>query len=219
MKYDPGDYELHISFGGDEEYLDTSMNVEVNVSGTKEAKKTTSKKSTKSKTTKKTSKKKKSTKKSNKAKKNTSSKTRVIKGNPSKYVRKLALNIVGDSTGLAAAKKIVKYVDSHVKYELYPNFHRSPDTVLKKGRANCCDQARTVLTLCDAAGCTEALTLKYVHVHSGSKGHVFCKIITKSSGKWRYVDTCKWGGKAWGNYVHGYGSPPGSQSTYPNRPF
>ena len=135
------------------------------------------------------------------------------------YVRKLALNIVGDSTGLAAAKKIVAYVDSHVKYELYPNFHRSPDTVLKKGRANCCDQARTVLTLCDAAGCTEALTLKYVHVSTGSKGHVFCKIITKSSGKWRYVDTCKWGGKAWGNYVKGYGSPPGSQSTYPNLPF
>jgi len=219
LKYDPGDWELHISFGGDEEYLDCNMTTEVNVSGTKEAKKTTASKSTKSKTTKKTSKKKKSTKKSNKAKKNTSTKTRTISGNPSKYVRKLALNIVGDSTGLAAAKKIVRYVDSHVKYELYPNFHRSPDTVLKKGRANCCDQARTVLTLCDAAGCTEALTLKYVHVSSGSKGHVFCKIITKSSGKWRYVDTCKWGGKAWGHYVKGYGSPPGSQSTYPNRPF
>ena len=219
LKYDPGDYELVITFGGDEEYLDTSMTVEVNVSGTKEAKKTTASKSTKSKTTKKTSKKKKSTKKSNKAKKNTSTKTRVISGNPSKYVRKLALNIVGDSTGLAAAKKIVAYVDSHVKYELYANFHRSPDTVLKKGRANCCDQARTVLTLCDAAGCTSSLTLKYVHVSSGAKGHVFCRIITNSSGKWRYVDTCKWGGKAWGNYVHGYGSAPGNQSTYPNLPF
>ena len=222
LKYDPADYELVITFRGDEEYLDTSMTVEVNVSGTKEAKKksTSKKKSTKSKTTKKTANKAKNLKTlGNKAKKVTSTKTRVISGNPSKYVRKLALNIVGDSTGLAAAKKIVKYVDSHVKYELYPNFHRSPDTVLKKGRANCCDQARTVLTLCDAAGCTEALTLKYVHVHSDSKGHVFCKIITKSSGKWRYVDTCKWGGKAWGHYVKGYGSPPGRQSTYPNRPF
>ena len=134
-------------------------------------------------------------------------------------MRKLALNIVGDSTGLAAAKKIVAYVDSHVKYELYANFHRSPDTVLKKGRANCCDQARTVLTLCDAAGCTDKLTLKYVHVSKGSIGHVFCKIVTKNTGKWRYVDTCKWGGKAWGNYVHGYGSPPGTQTNYPNRPF
>ena len=219
LKYDPGNYELHISFGGDEEYLDCSMNVEVNVSGTKEAKKTTASKSTKSKTTKKTSTKKKSTKKTNKAKKNTSTKTRVISGNPSAYVRKLALNIVGDSKGTAAAKKIVKYVDTHVKYELYANFHRSPDTVLKKGRANCCDQARTVLTLCDAAGCTEYLTLKYVHVSSGSKGHVFCRLISRSNGKWVYVDTCKWGGKAWGNYVKGYGSAPGSQSTYPTRPF
>ena len=221
LKYDPGDWELAISFGGDEEYLDCNMTVDINVSGVKQGKATASdKKTTKSKTVKKTSNKKKDTKaKKNKAKKVTSTKTRQISGNPSAYVRKLALNIVGDSTGLAAAKKIVKYVDSHVKYELYANFHRSPDTVLKKGRANCCDQARTVLTLCDAAGCTEALTLKYVHVHSGSVGHVFCRIITNSSGKWRYVDTCKWGGKAWGNYVHGYGTAPGTQTTYPTLPF
>ena len=221
LKYDPGDYQLVITFGGDEEYLDCTMTVDVNVSGVKQAKTTTTnKKTTKSKTTKKTANKTKNTKaKTNKAKKVTSTKTRTITGNPSAYVRKLALNIVGDSTGLAAAKKIVKYVDSHVKYELYPNFHRSPDTVLKKGRANCCDQARTVLTLCDAAGCTSSLTLKYVHVSTGSKGHVFCRIITNSSGKWRYVDTCKWGGKAWGNYVHGYGTAPGTQSTYPNLPF
>ena len=221
LKYDPGDYQIVITFGGDEEYLDCTMTVDVNVSGVKQAKATaTEKKITKSKTNKKTANKTKDTKaKSNKAKKVTSTKTRTITGNPSAYVRKLALNIVGDSTGLAAAKKIVKYVDSHVKYELYPNFHRSPDTVLKKGRANCCDQARTVLTLCDAAGCTSSLTLKYVHVSTGSKGHVFCRIITNSSGKWRYVDTCKWGGKAWGNYVHGYGTAPGTQTTYPTLPF
>ena len=226
LKFDPGNYELAISFGGDEEYLDCAMSIEVNVSGTKQAKETattttkTKTKTSKQKTTKKTAKKKTSTKKkTNAAKKNTSTKARTITGNPSSYVRKLALNIVGDSTGLAAAKKIVKYVDNHVKYELYANFHKSPDKVLKSGKANCCDQARTVLTLCDAAGCTSSLTLKYVHVHSGSKGHVFCRIITNSSGKWRYVDTCKWGGKSWGNYVHGYGTPPGSQSTYPTLPF
>ena len=129
------------------------------------------------------------------------------------------MNIVGDSTGLAAAKKIVRWVDNNVKYELYANFHRSPDTVAKKKRANCCDQARLVLTLCDAAGCSDALTLKYVHVSKGSIGHVFCKIVTKKNGNWRYVDTCKWGNKAWGHYVHGYGSPPGTQTNYPNRPF
>lgn len=222
LKYDPGNYQLSISFGGDEEYLDCSMKVEVNVSGVKQAKSsaTATGNETKQKTTKKTATKKADTKaKTNSAKKNTSTKTRTITGNPSNYVKKLALNIIGDSTGLAAAKKIVKYVDKNVKYQLYANFQKSPDQVLKSGKGNCCDQARTVLTLCDAAGCTSSLTLKYVHVSNGSIGHVFCKIITTSSGKWRYVDTCKYGGKAWGNYVHGYGSPPGTQSTYPNRPF
>ena len=115
---------MHISFGGDEEYLDCNMTVEVNVSGTMVAKKTTaSKKTTKSKTTKKTANKAKNLKTlGNKAKKVTSTKERVISGNPSKYVRRLALNIVGDSKGTAAAKKIVKYVDKHVKYELYANY-------------------------------------------------------------------------------------------------
>lgn len=154
-----------------------------------------------------------------KAKKKSSKKTRVIKGNPSKYIRKLALNIVDDSVGLAAARKVVDYVDKHVKYELYSGFHRSPDNVLKKGRGNCCDQARAVLTLCDAAGCTEFLTLKYVHVRSGAKGHVFCRIITKKTGKWRYVDTTKSGNRSWGHYVHGYGSVPGHQTEYPTKPF
>ena len=220
LKYNPADYELEITFGGDEEYLDCAMTVEVNVSGTKTSPVTKTTK-TKSKVTKKTSSKttKKTTTKTNKAKKNTSTKTRVIIGSPSAYVKKKALNIVGDSTGLAAAKKIVAYVDKNVKYQLYANFKKSPDKVLKTGKGNCCDQARTVLTLCDAAGCTSALTLKYVHVHNGSIGHVFCKIITNSSGNWRYVDTCKYGGKAWGNYVHGYGSPPGTQTTYPQKPF
>lgn len=217
LQYDPGDYQLEISFGGDEEYLDCSMTIDINVSGTKQvAKTTTNTKTTKSKTTTKATTKKTTT---NTAKKNTSTKTRVILGSPSNYIKKLALNIVGDSTGLAAAKKVVAWVDSHIKYEYYSDFHRSPDTVVKKGRGNCCDQARTVLTLCDAAGCTQALTLKYVHVSTGVRGHVFCKIITKSSGAWRYVDTCKAGGKAWGNYVRGYGSPPGHQTNYPTRPF
>ena len=340
LKYDPGDYELHIGFGGDEEYLDCSMTVQVNVSGTKEVKKASSG-NTKSKVAKDTKVSKKSKywskygvspdgkqitaigksnskyyktvfnrkcpvcgskelywsifwsgnenkdygtfpttgtyesgsksgailcskcnskfnalgvntagkdlsvakkkvksskteaytlkkgklpynteKKTTKPKKVTSTKTRQISNVPSAYVKKKALNIVGDSTGLAAAKKIVAWVDKNIKYELYANFHRSPDTVIKKRKANCCDQARTVLTLCDAAGCTEFLTLKYVHVHKApNRGHVFCKIITNSTGNWRYVDTCKWGGKAWGHYVHGYGSPPGRQTTYPTKPF
>ena len=56
MKYDPGDYVVEIHFGGDEEYLETSFSVKVNVSGTKETK-TKNTTSTTNKTTKKTTKK------------------------------------------------------------------------------------------------------------------------------------------------------------------
>lgn len=57
MKYDPGDYIIEINFGGDEEYLETSHSVKVNVGGTKEVKTTNKSSSTKNKTTKKTTKK------------------------------------------------------------------------------------------------------------------------------------------------------------------
>lgn len=150
-----------------------------------------------------------------KSKNVTSTKTRVVQKTISAAVRKQALAIVGDSTALAAAKKIVAWVHKNIKWENYPNSKRSPKKVLKMKSANCCDQARLVLTLCDAAGCTEKLTLKYVHVKTGEKGHVFCKIITKDSGKWRYVDTCVWKTRnPWGNYVHGWGSTPGTEHTY-----
>ena len=53
MKYDPGDYEFDVSFGGDEEFSECTTTVKVSVGGTKPvAKKTNTK--TKSKTTKKT---------------------------------------------------------------------------------------------------------------------------------------------------------------------
>jgi len=39
-KYDPGDYEMQISFGGDAEYTETSTTVKINVSGVKKVKKT-----------------------------------------------------------------------------------------------------------------------------------------------------------------------------------
>ena len=55
--------------------------------------------------------------------------------------------------------------------------------------------------------------MKYVHVSTGSRGHVFARLINKSNiygnSNWRYVDPCKY--NPWGNYVRGWGSPPGSQ--------
>lgn len=155
-------------------------------------------------------------------KKNTSTKTRqLLTGtsvNPS--VKQQALNIVGDSTGLAAAKKIAAWMGKNITYDYYENFTYPPKKVLSRKMGNCCDQTRLMLDMMNAAGCTEKLTLQYVYVccKSGtSTGHIFSKITTKSSGKWRYVDPCK--KDPWGHYVHGWGSPPGSLKNYPTRHF
>jgi len=157
--------------------------------------------------------------KTNAAKKNTSAKSRTTTASIPSSVKQKALSIVGNSEGLAAAKKIASWVGSNIKYDYYANFHRKPATVLSKGKGNCCDQTRLMLTLMDAAGCTEKLELRYVHVsRSDGAGHVFAKVTTRSSGSWRYVDPCK-SSSPWGHYVHGWGSPPGGTSVYPNRPF
>lgn len=154
-----------------------------------------------------------------KPKKVTSNKNRKIIGNPSAYIRRLALNLAGDSQGWAAAKKIAAWFGANIRYGSYPDFHKGPDAVVKGRRGNCCDQTRAMLTTMDAAGCTEFLTLKYVHVCcSGSgMGHVFARVINKRDGGWSYVDPCK--AQPWANYVKGWGRPPGRQTNYPNRPF
>ena len=125
---------------------------------------------------------------------------------------KQAYAIVGDSTGLDAAKKIAKWCGTKkkFKYKEYPDFKRSASTALKKRSANCCDSTRLMLTLMEAAGCSEHLKLQYVHCHNSTynKGHVFAKITTRSSGKSRYVDPCcklENGRNPWGHHLRGYG--------------
>ena len=53
LQLDPGDYTVTVDFGGDEEYFETSLDVDVNVNGTKKEANKTSTKKTKQKTTKK----------------------------------------------------------------------------------------------------------------------------------------------------------------------
>jgi hypothetical protein len=215
MQYDPGDYELEIRFGGDEEYEETSIIVEVNVSGTKEVYEPTITK-TKSKPVKKTAKKKKkSTKKkkvTNKAKKVTSSKTRTSSYTQPSDLKKKALSIVGDSTGLDAAKKIAKWCGTrrNFKYYNYKNYRRKASTAYKMRSANCCDSTRMMLSMMDAVGCSEKLKLEYVHCHNSAarKGHVFAKITTRATDKYRYVDPCcklENGRSPWENHLKGYG--------------
>ena len=148
---------------------------------------------------------------------------RIVIGSPSQFIRQKALAIVGDSIGMAAAQKIAAYMGENIRYVGYSDFHKSPDTVIRQGGGNCCDQTRCMLNLMDAAGCSEYFWMKYVYVccSGGGVGHVFARLVNKSNiygnSNWRYVDPCK--ANPWGNYVRGWGSPPGSQYNYPNRPF
>lgn len=355
MNYDPGDYEIDISFGGDEEYSECSLTVEVNVSGVKEVPKTVTTTNTKAKTVKKNTKTKKVktyyTKcgvspdkktivaiaqpsasnsdmrkhnvnyhtiyktvfknkcpycgkatlryddgrkngcitnhghsgnkrevpegeitchncdsdfdgvtgleksnrhtgrltvvkkpvKSSKTEKNklikgklqygtktvkVKTKTKTTKKTYSSHasginskVKKKAISIASGTHGITALKKIAAYMGSKIHYGYSTGFTKTPIQVLNSGKGNCCSQTRLMLQMMDVVDTENQFKLEYVHVCCGPKGvgHVFAKVTTKKSGKWRYVDPCK--STPWGHYVHGWGSPPGSRSTYPNRPF
>ena len=154
-----------------------------------------------------------------KAKKVENKQERQIPSGINKKVVNLALSIVGDSKGLAAAKKIAKWCgkESNLDYDYYSNFKRGPKNVAKKGKANCCDSARFMLTLMAAAGCGETLKLQYVHVGipGTNVGHVFTKITTRSSGEWRYVDPVLKSKSPWGNWYKGCGTHIYSVRDYP----
>ena len=162
-----------------------------------------------------------------KEKKVTSDKTRTTPSGVSinAQVRQQALSIVGDSTGLAAAKKIAAWCGhkKNLRYDYYANFVRSAKTVMSMKGANCCDSTRYMLTLMAAAGCSEKLKLEYVHVtNGGPKGHVFAKITTRSSGKWRYVDPVlkfENGRNPWGHWYRGCGTNFGRITEFPTLPF
>lgn len=126
---------------------------------------------------------------------------------------KRANSIVGKSTGTNAAKKIAKWCASNVKYSSYNNFRHSATWVNTHRQGNCCDQTRYMLSLMDAAGCMEYFDIYFVHVSTSGRGHVFAKLVTKTTKNWRYVDPCKIA-NPWGNYVHGYGTAPGRQTKY-----
>lgn len=144
------------------------------------------------------------------------SKNRYIRAsNISSKMKKLAKSIVGNSTGLTAAKKIASWVDRNISYAGYANFIRSPDTVYNKRSGNCCDGTRFLFTLLDAAGCCEYFDLYYVHV----PGHVYGQIVTKKSGKKRYVDTASDYAGCWGYICRNYRGRSQTKSKYPNRPF
>lgn len=157
----------------------------------------------------------------NKKKKVTSNKERVVKNrNISKSVSDMALKIVKDSVGYSAAKKLVAWVGSHIKYENKNNFYQSPKTTLSRRKGNCCCQTELLLQMLDAAGCTEYYNFVWCHTVGNSGGHVFARLVSKQTGKYRYVDPTH--SPYWATCLSGakYGYAPGSMSSnYPGRPF
>ena len=114
-----------------------------------------------------------------------------------------------------AAKAIVNWIDKHIYYARYANFHRSPATVLAKGSGNCCDVTRLCLQMLDVAGCTEYFKMEYVHV----TGHVYARLTTKKTGKTRPVDCASDYHGAWGYICRNYRGLHESKTTYPQLPF
>ena len=135
-----------------------------------------------------------------------------------KDVKKKAISLAGGTSGLTALKRIAAFMGSDIKYAYSTGFTRTPKTTLKKKAGNCCSQTRLMLQMFDVVDVDNKFKLEYVHVCCGPKGvgHVFAKVTTRSTGKWRYVDPCK--RTPWGKYVHGWGNPPGSRTVYPSLP-
>ena len=130
-------------------------------------------------------------------------------------VRRQALAIVGNKTGLSAAKAIASWMDNNISYANYENFRRSASKSLSMKSCNCCDGTRLYFELCDSAGCTEFLKLEYIHVY----GHVYGRVTVKSTGSWTNVDNASTL-PAWGYVCRDYqGRAIIHKTTYPARPF
>lgn len=155
-----------------------------------------------------------------KQKKNSTTKNYTPIASINKSVREKAKSVAKGKTGRAAAKLIANWVQSHIKYDYYYDFKHSASSVLKRGKANCCDQARLMLEMCDAVGVSQKYKLQYVYVCCGRNrdgsisGHVFGQIGDK------YADPCRstYRGQAWGHYLTSYGRV-NKKTSYPTRPF
>ena len=102
------------------------------------------------------------------------------------------------------------YVKKKINWDsAYSGFKYSPDEVISRGKADCCDGARLLATMCYYFG----ITLKYVHCHTGNKGHVFNQYPNT------YVDwTVMRSESNYGKYNTNYG-PIVKTTTYPTLPF
>lgn len=117
----------------------------------------------------------------------------------SKKVKEKAKNIVKNSTGIPAAKKIAKWVGKHIKHETRAGLYQSPVRTLDRQKGNCLCQTDLFFQMCDAVGVTEKYELYYVWVggEKFGKRHFFAKINGK------YVDVDAKPNNPWGHASFG----------------
>lgn len=146
------------------------------------------------------------------------SSSKTISGLVSNDVKKEALKIVKDKTGVKAAKAIIKWIRRNIKTESREGFYQSPSRTLSRRKGNDCCKSDLFMHMLDAAGVMKSgIACYYVYVHKktkkkGTLTHVFCKI----NGKW--VDPMM--KHPWGHYKTGYGAVKKAKITrYPHLPF
>lgn len=121
---------------------------------------------------------------------------------------KAKANQVTNLTGIEAVKVMASWNGSNIQWENEKGFYQTPERTLSRMTANCCCKADLLLQMSAVKG----VIGMYVHVKGGKGGHVFCRF------NGTYVDPTKRSNQ-WGNYCKGFGTIPGTQTTYPKKPF
>ena len=93
-------------------------------------------------------------------------------------VEKLAKSIVGNTTGIEAAKLLANWVNDNIDHETESGFYQSPSETIKRKKGNCCCHTELFLQMCVVIGIDEEHTLSVVHVGTIDFGerHFFCLI-------------------------------------------
>lgn len=129
-------------------------------------------------------------------------------------VRKRAKNIVGNSKGIPAAKKIAKWIGKNIKFEKREGLYQSPATTLKRKKGNCLTQTDLFLQMCDATGVTKKYDLRYIWVGGEKYGkrHFFARINGVD------VDVTSKAKNPWGHAVY-KGRTIRNRTVYPKLPL
>ena len=93
-------------------------------------------------------------------------------------IKKLALEIIGKSEGMQAAKKLTLWVCRNIKNKSNAGFYQKPSVTLKRKAGNCCCKAELLLQMMDAVGLTKNHKIYFIHVGNNTyrQRHFFAMI-------------------------------------------